>query len=238
MKRFKTLGYVGGLIAAALVGGTLISVVSAAPSTSGSASNAAPSTNSADRGKYCDTWRQNFADALGVSVDKVTAAGKEATDKTIDAAVAAGDLTAAQGKAWKARVDAFTGDLCNFIHPLRPGVGPVVRFGAHLVDSAASALGMSDADLLQALRSGKTLKDVAADQGKAYAAVTKAIHDAAKADLDKAVAAGMNQARADKLLAAIDAALADGKFPGGGMHRGFEFRFGPGAAAPATTPAS
>ncbi|MGZ8562977.1 MAG: hypothetical protein ACXWWU_05095 [Candidatus Limnocylindria bacterium] len=235
MKRFKTLGYVSGLIAAALVGGTLISVVSAAPSTPGTPSTA---VNTADKGKYCDTWRQNFADALGVSVDKLNTAGKAATDKTIDAAVAAGDLTAAQGTAWKARVDAFTGDLCNFIHPLKPGLGPVVRFGVHLVDSAASALGMSDGDLLKALRGGKSLKDVATDQGKNYADVTKAIHDAAKADLDKAVTAGMDQARADKLLADIDAALANGKLAGGGMHRGFGFRFGPRTDAPVTTPAS
>ena len=234
MKRFKTLGYVSGLIAAALVGGTLISVVSAAPSTSGTPSSA---VNTADKGKYCDTWRQNFADALGVSVDKLNAAGKAATDKTIDAAVTAGDLTEAQGKAWKARVDALTGDLCKFV-PFKPGVGPVVRFGVHLVDSAASALGMSDGDLLKALHGGKTLKDVASDQGKNYADVTKAIHDAAKADLDKAVTAGMDQARADKLLAAIDAALADGKLPDGGWHRGFGFHFGARPNAPTTTPAS
>lgn len=234
MKRLKTLGYVSGLIAAALVGGTLISIVSAAPSTSGTPSTA---LNTADNGQYCDTWRQSFADALGVSVDKLNTAGKEATDKTIDAAVAAGDLTAAQGAAWKARVDAFTGDLCKFI-PLKPGVGPVVRFGVDLLDAAASALGMTDGDLLTALRGSKTLQDVASDQGKNYADVTKAIHDAAKADLDKAVAAGMDQARADKVLADIDAALAAGRFPGGGWHRGFGFRFGPKPDAPVTTPAS
>lgn len=223
MKRFKTLGYVGGLVAAALVGGTLISAVSAAPSSSGTSN---PAADTADKGKYCDTWRQNFADALGVSVDKLTAAGKAATDKTIDAAVAAGDLTEAQGTAWKARVDAFSGDLCNFIgRPFKPGVGPVVRFGVNLVDAAAGALGMTDADLVKALRDGKSLKDVATAQGKDYGDVSKAVHDAAKAGLDKAVTAGMDQARADKLLAAIDAALADGKL-GGGFHRGFHFGFG------------
>ena len=57
MKNLKPLGIAGGLVAAALVGGTLINAAFAAPSGS------APATTSAytaDVAKYCDQWKQAF----------------------------------------------------------------------------------------------------------------------------------------------------------------------------------
>ncbi|MEP6807798.1 MAG: hypothetical protein ABI978_04285 [Chloroflexota bacterium] len=213
MKNLKTLGIAGGLVAAALVGGTLISAAFAAPS-------GTPTTNrgasAADAAKYCDQWKKSFADQLGVSVDKLMPAAKAATIATIDAAVKAGEMTAARGAALKAKIEAATGDGCRLLgHPfIGAGHGPGWKVGGDLLTTAATALGMQPADLIQSLHNGDSLKKIAADKGKNYATVSKAIHDAAKADLDKAVTAGLAQAKADQILANLDKALASGDFPG------------------------
>jgi hypothetical protein len=226
MKNLKTLGIAGGFVAAALAGGTLINAAFAAPS--GSAPN---TTNAytADAAKYCDQWKQAFAMELGVSVDKLLPAAKAATIATIDAAVKAGDMTEARGAALKAKIEAATGDACRFLgHPfIGGGLGARAKVGLDLVSTAANALGIQPSALIQSLRNGDSLKKIATDHGKDYATVTKAIHDAAKADLDKAVKAGLDQARADAILAQLDKALATGTFPRNMPGRG-HFGFGPG----------
>jgi hypothetical protein len=220
MKNLKTLSIAGGFVAAALVGGTLINVVLAAPSSPGSSSSA----DLADKAAYCETWQKAFADELGVSVDDLLPAAKAATIASIDAAVAAGDLTEERATELKAKVEAFDGNGCRFFgHPfLGGGHGPKAHFGGPFLSVAAEALGMEPGELLQALRSGDSLQDVATAQGKDYAAVTDAIHDAAKTKLDAAVADGMDQARADEILSKLDEALASGDFPQWGRgHGGF-----------------
>ncbi|HEY8772908.1 MAG TPA: hypothetical protein VIM66_07075 [Candidatus Limnocylindria bacterium] len=219
MKNLKTLGIAGGLVTAALVGGTLINAVLAAPSASPASGSAAAL---ADKGAYCDTWTKAFADKLGVSVGDLLPAAKAATVATIDAAVAAGDLTAERAAALKTKIEAATGNACRFLgHPFfGPGHGPKAVIGGDLVSAAAKALGMTPAALTEALRKGDSLKDVASSQGKDYHAVSQAVHDAAKADLDKAVANGLDQTRANELLSKLDAALAAGDFPHFGPGRG------------------
>jgi len=214
MRSFKTLGIAGGFVAAALVGGTLINAVFAAQPAPGTGSTAA---NTADKAAYCDTWKQAFADALGVSVDKLAPAAKAATIKTIDAALAAGDITSDVATRLKAAVNAADGNACRFLgHPFL-GFGQhaaKVELGADLVSAAATALGMEPSALIQELRGGKSLKDVASAQGKNYGTVSKAVHDAAKKNLDALVKAGtIEQAREDTLLKGLDAALASGDFP-------------------------
>jgi hypothetical protein len=219
MKNLKTLGIAGGLVAAALVGGTLINAVLAAPSASPGAGSGA---DLAGKGAYCETWTKAFADKLGVSVGDLLPAAKAATAATIDAAVAAGDLTAERAAALKTKIEAATGNACRFLgHPFfGPGHGPKAAIGGDLVSAAAKALGMTPAALMEALRKGDSLKDMASAQGKDYHAVSQAVHDAAKTALDKAVTAGLDQARADELLSKLDAALAAGDFPHFGLGHG------------------
>jgi len=217
----KTLGIAGGLVAAALVGGTLINAALAAPSTP-SASAAAADLAS---GAYCETWQKAFADKLGVSVDDLLPAAKAASIAAIDAAVAAGDLTEERATALKDKINAADGtNACRFFgHPFAGGGhGPKAHFGGPLLSVAADALGMDAGALMQALKNGDSLKDIATAQGKDYATVTKAIHDAAKTKLDAAVTNGLDQARADEILSKLDAALASGDFPRlGPGHGGF-----------------
>jgi len=212
VKNFKTLGIAGGLVAAALVGGTLISAALAAPSSPGSS---APGADLAD-GEYCEAWQKAFADELGVSVDDLLPAAKAASIAAIDAAVAAGDLTEERATALKEKIDAFDGNGCRFFgHPSFGGGhgGPKAHFGGPLLSVAAEALGIEPGELMQALRGGDSLQDVATAQGKDYDTVKQAILDAAKTKLDAAVADGLDQARADAALTELDEALDAGEFP-------------------------
>lgn len=232
MKNLKTLGIAGGLVAAALVGGTLISAVAAAPSGSSTTNGAV--ADPADAARYCALWQTTFADELGVSVDALVPAAKAATIATIDAAVAAGDLPSDVADRMKAAIDKADGDGCRLLGAAFHGFGrhaARAELGADLVGAAADALGMEKAALVTALRSGDSLEKIAGDQGKSYDDVSKAVHDAAKANLDALVTAGkLTQAREDAILAQLDKALADGTFPGHGPGRG-HFGF-PGSRQP------
>lgn len=221
MKNLKTLGFAGALVAAALVGGTLISAVLAAPSGSSAPKPSVPNTttsssapSTADAAKYCDLWQKTFAAQLGVSVDQLVPAAKAASKATIDAAVAAGDLPKDVGDRMKAAIDKADGHGCRLLG------AAFNRFGHHIarvelkvdvVGAAAGALGIDKATLVKDLRGGESLEKIAGDQGKSYSVVSKAVHDAAKTDLDALVSSGhLKQAREDSILAALDKWLAAG----------------------------
>jgi uncharacterized protein YidB (DUF937 family) len=216
MQTLKSLGMAGGLVAAALVGGTLISAVAAAPSSPPTAP-AAGDAQDVDVAAYCQTWQEAFAEELGVSVDDLLPAAKAATIATIDAAVANGDLPEDVAARMKEKVEQADGNGCRLL-----GAG-FHAWGSHAaradfrldwVTAASEALGMTPAELTEMLRSGDSLRQVAQDQGVDYGVVTKAIHDAAKADLDALVQAGkITQERADERLEYLDQALQSNKFP-------------------------
>jgi hypothetical protein len=219
VKNLKTLGIAGALVAAALVGGTLISAALAAPTSPRSSASGADLAD----GAYCETWQKAFADELGVSVDDLLPAAKAASIAAVDAAVAAGDLTEERATALKEKINAAEGNGCRFFgHPFA-GIGhggDKAHFGGPLLSVAAEALGIDPGELMRSLRSGDSLQDVATAQGKDYNAVKQAIHDAVKTKLDAAVADGLDQARADEILSKIDEALAGGDFPAMGPGHG------------------
>ena len=222
VKNIKTLGIAGGLVAAALVGGTLINAAMAAPSSPGATGSSADLAN----GEYCEVWQEEFAKELGVSVDDLLPAAKAASIAAIDAALAAGDISEERATALKEKVEAFEGNGCRFFgHPFAGGGhGFKAHFGGPLLSVAAEALGIEPGELKQALRDGDSLQDVASAQGKDYNTVKQAIHDAVKTKLDAAVAEGLDQARADEILSKLDEALASGEFPAlhpGRGHGGF-----------------
>lgn len=217
MSRFRILGFSGALVAAALVGGTIMSAVTAAPPRTSSPDAAAADTTElatvAEPGTYCLTFRRAFAANLGVDEADLGPAAKKAAITTIDAAVAAGDITKAVGDRLKAKVEAAKGDGCRFFatHLKRvAGAVHVIRDG---VTAAADALDMTPAELRTQLRSGKTLKEIATAEGVNYDTLTSAIVAAVKTDLDAAVKAGkITQARADRILDRLERNLADGRF--------------------------
>ena len=141
VKNLKTLGIAGGLVAAALVGGTLISAALAAPASPGASGSGADLAN----GEYCELWQEEFAKELGVSVDDLLPAAKAASIAAIDAAVAAGDLSEERATALKEKIEAFEGNGCRFFGHLHFGGGGhafKANFGGPLLGEAAEALGI------------------------------------------------------------------------------------------------
>jgi hypothetical protein len=222
MKTLKTFGLAGGLFTAALVGGTLISAVAAAP-TSPSNTTTTGDAEEVDVAAYCQTWKDAFAAELGVSADDLVPAAKAATIAAIDAAVAGGDLPDDIAARMKEQVENADADGCRLLGAgFRAWGGHAARadFRLDWVTAASEALGMEPAELTGALRGGDSLRQVAQDQGVDYEVVSQAVLDAAKADLDALVEAGtITQERADERLEKLDQALQSNQFPPlGGRH--------------------
>jgi hypothetical protein len=151
------------------------------------------------------TFLNDVAKRLNVTPDQLKAALKGASEDRIDAAVAAGKITKAQGDAMKER--AAQGGLPFFGGGHHGGFG---HGGPMSLDAAASYLGLTTAELQAQLASGKTLAQIAVDKGKTVAGLKQAITDQAKATLDAAVKAGnITQAQADAMLARMTARLDD-----------------------------
>jgi hypothetical protein len=168
------------------------------------------------------------AKQLGVSPSALSSALKKALEHRIDAAVAAGRLTKAQGDELKQRIE--TGALPLFFGP--PG-GPHEHFGE--LDAAATYLGLTEAALETQLESGKSLAQVAKDRGKSVDGLIQALVDAATKRLDADVAAGrLTKAQEQQILSGLKQRITD--FVNGLGHREHGFRFDRGFAGPPGPP--
>jgi uncharacterized protein YidB (DUF937 family) len=173
------------------------------------------------------------AKQLGVQPNQLSSALKKALENRVDAAVAAGRLTKAQGDELKQRIES------NDFPLFAPRVGHDGGFDHHGfghhggpgLDAAAGYLGLSEDALHSQLESGKTLAQVAKDQGKSVDGLVAALKADLKQHLDEAVADGrLTQAQADRILSNADnrlKALVNGRFPG---PPGGPGRFGRGPA--------
>ena len=127
------------------------------------------------------------ASQLGVTPTELSAALKSALVKRIDAAVAAGRITKAQGDEMKQRVESGDFPLFGF----GPGPGMFEHheiFGG--LDAAATYLGLTEDELRSELGNGKSLADVAKAHGKTVDGLVQALVTDAKKHLDEAVADG------------------------------------------------
>ena len=127
------------------------------------------------------------AKQLGVTPGALSSALKKALENRVDAAVAAGRLTKAQGDELKQRIES--GDFPIFGGP---GLGRHHVFGmfGRGLDSAASYLGLTEDQLRTQLESGKTLAEVAKAKNKSVDGLVDAIVADAKQKLDAAVTSG------------------------------------------------
>ena len=168
------------------------------------------------------------AKQLGIEPAKLSGALKKAVEDRIDAAVAAGRLTKAQGSELKQRIESHGFPL---VAPPFGGPGHMGHHGLHGLDAAASYLGLSEDALRAKLESGKTLAQVAQGQGKSVDGLVAALKADLKQHLDRAVADGhLTQAEEDQILAQADQRLTDlvnGKFPGPPPGRPGFFRHAP-----------
>ena len=189
-----------------------------------------------------EAFLDDAAKQLGVKPSELSAALKSAFKKRVDAAVAAGRITKAEGDRIKARIDS--GDTPLFFAPGlgRRGPGPFRhhdrafehRRGAQL-ETAAPYLGLTVEQLHSKLEDGKTLAQVAKDQGKSVDGLVQALLAEKKKALDAAVKAGkLTKAERDDLAAGLEDRITDlvnGRFP---PHR-HEFRDRRGASLPFPT---
>jgi hypothetical protein len=227
MRTAKFIGAAGLLIVTSIVGGTLIGGVLAAPTGGPSADEARDPVGGillgGEPGEYCDVYLDTFASELGVSRDELLPASKAAAIAAIDAAVAGGALDDDRAAQLKERIDGIDDPGCGFIGAL--GKAFVHGFGhgfvsADVLDAAAQALGLDSDELMRQLADGNSLEEIAGAQDVAYDTVKSATVAALEADLDAAVAEGLDQERADMVLLRVQTWLDEGGEPGFGRFGG------------------
>jgi hypothetical protein len=167
------------------------------------------------------------AGQLGIESSELSDALKQALKNRVDEAVEAGRLTEEQGERLKERIDSdempllFGGFGQHFGHP--------GHFGG--LDAAATYLGLTEAELRDQLRDGKTLAGVARDEGKPVAGLVDAMVAAAEERIDEAVEDGrLDEDRAVELKQGLEEHMTDlveGELPDRPFGRR-GFGFGPG----------
>jgi hypothetical protein len=161
---------------------------------------------------------------LGVTPSALTAALKKALENRIDADVAAGRLSKAEGEELKQRIES--GGLPFFFGPRGAHVGHFDELGA-----AASYLGLTEAELRTQLESGKSLAVVAKDRGKSADGLIQALVDSATKKLDAAVAAGrLTKEQEQQILSGLKERIT--AFVNGMRDRDFRFHHGFSGPAP------
>ncbi len=139
------------------------------------------------------------AKQLGIPSTKLSDALKQALSDRVDAAVAAGRVTKAEGDALKARIQS--NDFPLFGGPHR-GSGHFGFIGR--LESAAGYIGITEAQLRAELDGGKSLAQVAKAHGKSVDGLIDALVAAAKEKLDNAVSAGrLTEAQETEMLSAL-----------------------------------
>jgi outer membrane murein-binding lipoprotein Lpp/AraC-like DNA-binding protein len=149
---------------------------------------------------------------LGVEPQELSDALKQALKNRVDAAVRDGRLTREHAARLKERIDAGDAPLFG----VGPGPGP--RFHKHhgrapfhhKFEAAADYLGMTRAELREALQDGKTLAQVARDQGKSVDGLVDALVAEAEKKLDRAVQDGhLTEAEKREMLSGLRERITD-----------------------------
>jgi hypothetical protein len=152
------------------------------------------------------------AKELGIPSSKLSDALKKALDDRVDAAVAAGRITKAEGDAIKQRIAASDFPLLGGVHH---GFG---HDGYGRLETAATYIGITEAQLHNELEGGKSLAQVAKDHNKSVTGLVDALYADSKQKLDSAVSAGKltkDQATAmlnglkDRITSMVDETEAD-----------------------------
>ena len=153
------------------------------------------------------------AEQLGIQPNELSNALKQAMKNRVDAAVDDGRLTEEEGRRLKERIDA------NEVPFL--GVGPGFHrhhgpFHAKL-EGAAEYLGMTQAQLAEALEDGKTLAQIARDRDKSVDGLVDALVKDAEEKLQGAVEAGrLTESEKAEMLEGLRDRMTDmvnGRFP-------------------------
>ena len=171
----------------------------------------------------------DIAAEQGVAIDDVVASLMGEAEVRLDSAVADERLTQAEADDKLVEIEDHITDLVNGEIEFRAhGPGGVRGFG---FGEATDLLGLDGAELMDLLRDGATLADIAADQGVGLDDLADAITSPVEERLAEAVANGdLTQEEADEKLAEIAERtddLINGELPAGGSEFGRRGGFGP-----------
>lgn len=175
----------------------------------------------AEDSSWHELYQEALAGKLGVSVDELQAAQEDAKTQVIDDAVASGRITEEQAERLR---NAEPGDL-------RRGFGMRMRHAiGNAFETAAEILGLTTEDVRQGFADGKSLNDLAAEQG--VTDLEAQLVTELTADIQAKVTDGsITQEQADRMLENLSERVSNlvdhegGKFGGRfGGPRGF----GPG----------
>ena len=153
------------------------------------------------------------AKQLGIQPTKLSDALKKALENRVDAAVAAGRITSAQGAEIKKRIESSEFPLFG-----GPGLGRPGGFGfGHgdggplgSLDAAATYLGLTPAQVRTKLEAGTTLAAIAKSERKSVSGLVDAMYDSDKKDLDAAVSSGrLSKAEETQILSDLKSHLTD-----------------------------
>jgi hypothetical protein len=148
------------------------------------------------------TMIERVANKLGISVDRLQLAFKDARLDAVADAQDEGRITDEQAAQLRERIEEG-----------KPLVSPGHRHAMHqarqaIVESAASALGVTRDELRDERRSGKSIADIAAEHGVSLDDVKAQVVADAEAMLADLVEAGrIDQQRADEALAKLQERL-------------------------------
>jgi hypothetical protein len=144
------------------------------------------------------------ATAKGKTADDLIAAIVTAQTKVFDAENAAGWITDAQETSLLAQ---FKTDVTKLVN-VGPPVPPAQRPG--LLQTASDYIGISVSDIQSGLNAGKSLGQIATDNGKTVDGLVTALTAQAKSNLDAAVTAGkITAAQEQTILSDLTAKVTD-----------------------------
>ncbi len=153
----------------------------------------------------CQAYQGKFAQNLGITTQQLQDARKKTANQVIDEKLAAGMITAEQAQQAHARVNSATG-VCERIG--QDGARDKVLDEARKVElkAVAQKLGITEQQVVQELRGGKSLAQVAQAHNVGRDDLKAMMRAALKTDLDARVKAGKLTAEQEtKALAAFDA---------------------------------
>jgi uncharacterized protein YidB (DUF937 family) len=173
----------GGIAAAVLVGASAFAMAVGA---------------SAQDGGGRTPLMERVAAKLGIDVDTLRSAFKDAGLEMVDEALANGRITDQQAQRARERIEAG-----KPLHLTPRERGHLLARRA-ILQSSADALGITPEALRDELLSGKSIADVAEERGISVDDVTAQITSDLQAKLDQAVANGrITQQRADEAMAKL-----------------------------------
>lgn len=197
LAKLRSLRVAGFAVGAVAVAGVAVVVTASAagmsfgfrpttssPSQSDAALAAAQSKASS---AACGEFMSHFAVEIGKSQAEINAAFQRAIADTLADEVKAGHLTQAQADALKQKLAKQTPCTLPSLAPRSGDKAPIAAYMAQYISAAASALGITEAQLKTDLKNGQSLSQVATTQKVSEANFRTKLIANLKPVLDKAV---------------------------------------------------